>query len=81
MGMTRRDYYLIANAVRSQVDRRLHRDETDRAADPNMCGLNAAYMIAKELANRLAENNPEFNKVKFYKSCGLGYIRAKGNEQ
>ena len=81
MGMTRRDYFLIANAIRSQVDRRLHRDETDRAADPNMCGLTAAYMIARELCNRLAENNPMFDKVKFLKTCGVGYVRAKGVTQ
>lgn len=71
MGMTRRDYYLIANTIRSQVDRQIHRDETDRKADPNMSGLMASYMIARGLANALAENNPRFDKAKFLGACGV----------
>lgn len=71
MGMTRRDYYLIADAIRQQIDRRLPRDEDDRKADPNMAGLTALYMTARGLADNLAENNPRFDKYKFFDACGL----------
>ena len=71
MGMTRRDYELLADIMRQQIDRKLKRDDADRKADPNLSGLTALYMAARALANRLAENNPRFDKVRFLTACGV----------
>ena len=35
MGMTRRDFQLIADTIREQINRRSKRDEESRRADPN----------------------------------------------
>lgn len=71
MGMTRRDYELLASIMRQQIDRKLYRDDNDRKADPNMAGLTALYMAARALANRLAEDNPRFDKVRFLTASGV----------
>lgn len=71
MGMTRRDYELLASIMRQQIDRKLYRDDNDRKADPNMAGLTALYMAARALANRLAEDNPCFDKVRFLTASGV----------
>ena len=71
MGMTRRDYELLASIMRQQIDRKLCRDDNDRKADPNMAGLTALYMAARALANRLAEDNPRFDKVRFLTASGV----------
>ena len=70
MGMTRRDYELLANIMRQQIDWKLKRDESDRKCDPNMSGLTALYLTTRALANRLAEDNPRFDKVRFLTACG-----------
>lgn len=71
MGMTRRDYELLASIMRQQIDRKLYRDDNDRKADPNMAGLTALYMAARAIANRLAEDNPRFDKVRFLTASGV----------
>ena len=57
MGMTRRDYELIADAINALW--------TMEDADP--------YTIeeaAHELADRLAVNNPRFDRLRFAYACG-----------
>ena len=70
MGMTRRDYYLIADTFRQQIDRR--RDfQADRKADPKHIGYSALCLTVWDMGARLAENNPRFDKQRFFKACGL----------
>lgn len=71
MGMTRRDFQLIADTIREQINRRATRDETDRQTDPNLSGYSAICMTAWALADNLAAYNPAFNRALFLKACGL----------
>lgn len=58
MGMTRRDYELIADAIDTlwQID----------DADPY-----TIEQAAHELADRLATNNPRFDRLRFVYACGV----------
>jgi len=58
MGMTRRDYELIADSIYTlwQVD----------DADPY-----TLEEVAHELALSLSQNNPRFDALRFIKACGV----------
>ena len=71
MGMTRRDYELIANTFRQQIDRRRDFRLADRETDPNAIGYSALCLTVWDMGARLAENNPRFDKQRFFKACGL----------
>ena len=71
MGMTHRDFQLIADTIREQINRRSKRDEESRRADPNCSGYAAVCLTAWALADHLAEYNPAFNRALFIKACGL----------
>mgnify|MGYP000078873334 CR=1 FL=1 len=71
MGMTRRDFQLLADTIREQINRRSIRDEESRKADPNMSGYTAVVLTAWALADHLAEYNPAFNRVRFLEACGV----------
>ncbi len=66
--MTRKDYELIAKALKSRMD--------------NALGLSAAYrktispaevvgMVACELADELGQDNPRFDRSRFLMACGV----------
>lgn len=58
--MTRRDYQLIADAVRAQM------------TDYERPNWNAALSgFARDYAARAVVDNPRFDAVKFYAACGL----------
>ena len=76
MGMTRRDFQLIADTIREQINRRSTRDDNDRAADPNLSGYSAVCLTAWALADNLAAYNPAFNRALFLKACGLNHQGA-----
>lgn len=59
--MTRKDYVLIAAAIAESVV--VYRDNYFAA---EAIGANARF-----LANRLATDNPRFDRNKFLKACGL----------
>jgi hypothetical protein len=71
MGMTRRDYVLIADTMREQIDRRRNFRMADCKTDPNASGYSALCLAVWQLADRLAENNPRFDKQRFISACGL----------
>lgn len=54
--MTRKDYVLIAAAI--------------RAADDGMCHITIRH-LANELAAALAEDNPRFDRERFLIACGV----------
>lgn len=58
MGMTRRDYELIAESINTlwQVD----------DADPY-----TLEEVTHELAMALSQNNPRFDSLRFMKACGV----------
>ena len=71
MGMTRRDYELIADTFKQQIDRRRDFRAADRKTDPNASGYSVLCLTVWAMGDRLAENNPRFDKVRFYRACGL----------
>lgn len=54
--MTKKDYILIASAINNACT----------SVDKNIKSA-----IAKEFARVLKEENPQFNREKFYKACGV----------
>ena len=61
--MTRKDYELIAKALRQEID--------------NTCPCNDCHVkrrMVKSLATVLKEDNPRFNPDKFIKACGLATL-------
>lgn len=63
--MTRKDYQSIADAlVRAQF--RME-DTLGNVSAANMC----AYDVADSLAREFARENPNFNRDRFMKACGL----------
>ena len=71
MGMTRRDFELIANTMKQQIDRRRDFRLADRKTDPNASAYSALCLAVWTLADNLAEYNPRFDKVRFIQACGL----------
>lgn len=63
--VTKKHYKAIAEIINYQV-------RYNANADPNEDGsLMVCEDIAKELADYFAEDNPNFNRKKFLKACGL----------
>lgn len=58
--MTRKDFELIANAIKPLTNP-LHSD----------AGRLTAEAIAKNLANALAKENPRFDRPRFLAACGV----------
>ena len=59
--MTRKDYILIANAIKAQADFCKENNEEE--------GLDAIKCVAQELSERLQEDNPRFSSYTFLKAC------------
>jgi hypothetical protein len=64
--MTRKDYILIADAIRETL-----------ATDPEF-GIDwperertAIGLLAHQIAHRLRQDNPRFDRVRFMAACGL----------
>lgn len=57
--MTRKDYVLLAEAIKAAVE------ATDY---PERLG---ALLAANEIAHRLQQDNPRFDRARFLKACGL----------
>ena len=57
--MTRKDYVLLAEAIKAAVE------ATDY---PERLG---ALLAANEISHRLQQDNPRFDRVRFIKACGL----------
>lgn len=61
--MTRKDYVAIAAAIHNRAlafDVGAHID-----------GEAAVYMVARDLADVLANDNPRFDRARFLKACGV----------
>ena len=61
MAMTKKDYELIAGVMA-----RLSADFTNGGEDTVSLSL-----VARELADSLADTNPRFNREMFIKACGV----------
>lgn len=65
--MTRRDYELIAASVsRSRMVKGLIGRTPERNA-----ALDAVSLVAIDLAATLANDNPRFDKERFFNACGI----------
>jgi hypothetical protein len=61
--MTRKDYVIIANAIRTQIElSKKYEEEESRAGAQN---------IAYDLAWKLSEDNPRFDRHRFLVACGI----------
>lgn len=61
--MTRKDFELIADTVRTVYMRELSHGSYSLAM--------GALMVAREFAETLAATNPRFNRERFLKACGV----------
>jgi len=59
--MTRKDYILLADAIKAAVE------ATDY---PERLG---AQLAANEIAHRLQQDNPRFDRARFLKAAGLSW--------
>ena len=62
--MTRKDYNLIAEAIRDA------KAATADYADPRMAEL-GAYEAARYLSYALRDTNPRFERARFMEACGF----------
>lgn len=62
--MTRKDYELIAQLIRDQLDAA----SNDSAKEHAHAYLGA---LAKDMAHEFAANNPRFDRARFLKACGV----------
>lgn len=59
--MTRKDYELIASAIRDEAEAEVRAGRSD----------NALYGLARTLSHRLRMTNPRFEVVRFMAACGF----------
>lgn len=68
--MTRKDYVALAGAVAMAA--KIWRDPMGR--DPShdeQVALSVLKLIAHNIANTLAQDNPRFDRARFLKACGV----------
>jgi len=61
--MTRKDYVLIAQAIKTQIELSDKFEEGESRA--------GAQNIAYDLAWKLYEDNPRFDRARFLEACGV----------
>ena len=61
--MTRKDYVLIAEVIKTQIELSLKFDEDDSRY--------GAENIAYDLASKLSQDNPRFDRDRFLVACGV----------
>lgn len=66
--MTRKDYVLIAEGIRAEVD--TLNMERDGGLDRTY-HLIGASLVARRLAQSLQDDNPRFDYDRFIKACGV----------
>jgi len=58
--MTRKDYVAIAAAINQAVP-----------LYPSPAGANALRCVSLEIADKMANDNPRFDRARFLKACGV----------
>lgn len=61
--MTRKDYVLIAEVIKTQIELSLKFGEDDARY--------GAQNIAYDLASKLSQDNPRFDRSRFLQACGV----------
>jgi hypothetical protein len=74
--MTRKDYELIAAVLKRYADADNahieHMKETDfEPSDTDRARSSRTRLIMRDIATALETENPHFNRITFYKACGL----------
>ena len=64
--MTRKDYRMIANTIKPIVEGVLAIGHQDHYRE-----LAPLRELVNTLSDRLQEDNPRFNRIKFWEACGL----------
>ncbi len=73
--MTKKDYKIIAEAIwRSGFIQ-------DKNSIRQQAKEDMRRLITYDLASSLANENPRFDKTKFYKACGISDSEFKGQEE
>jgi hypothetical protein len=65
--MTRKDYKIIAQAIKDSMEMNKHSWKTTDVTDRQI----GIIGLAETLAIRLQEDNPNFKSDVFYKACGI----------
>ncbi len=71
--MTKKDYIILASAIRAQVD---FQNEAHARVAPARdvradVSLNQLDALTRSLANRLRDDNPRFDTNRFLDACGI----------
>ena len=61
--MTRKDYVLIAEVIKTQIELSTRFDEEESRA--------GAQNIAYDLGSKLSQDNPRFDRDRFLVACGV----------
>lgn len=72
--MTKKDYELIAKAVRQYGDylrESMANGMNDEILDKNLDRIQASNTIILDLSNALQASNPRFDRNKFLEACGI----------
>lgn len=69
--MNRQDYQLIADWVQANTHMLELRDELTGERLPNQLAFKRATDAIANLADRLEQGNPNFNRDKFLETCGV----------
>lgn len=64
--MTRKDYVLIAQAIKRE-----HDTPGISGENPRLIVDRVQYNMAKSIANVLAWDNPQFDRERFMRACGF----------
>lgn len=73
--MTRKDYILIAAAIREALGDIASTGDSERLSDDGRTFINGeragVRLLALRLADTLANDNPRFDRAQFLKACSL----------
>ena len=61
--MTRKDYVLIAEVIKTQIEMSIKFEEEE--------SLVSAKNIAYDLASKISQDNPRFDRGRFLVACGV----------
>lgn len=69
--MTKKDYELIAKAIKGRRDNTWNLDKLGWTGNEICIGISVIDDLSEFLAHDLSKQNPRFNRSKFLKACGL----------
>ena len=69
--MTKKDYELIAGVIRDRLNNSTHLDKLDWSDNEIQIAKDVITDTAYFMCNRLAKDNPKFDRDRFMAACGV----------